>query len=389
MFKQDILLFLIAFKDRFFKSLPFKFLPINNKKIVFSNYLGFGYGCNPKYIAEEILNTRKDLKLVWIVDSKKGDFKFPKGIEKVDNIIQALFELATAKIWVDNYHKVNFIKKHLQKRKGQYYIQTWHGSLGIKKIEADVHSLTNTKNWKNEALANASMQDFLISNSDFEDDVYKSAFWNKGEILKIGHARNDIFFKDNANLKQRILEFYNLKKDTKILIYAPTFRQGYSCETYNINYPNLKRALEEKFKGEWVIFVRMHKNICKRFDFSKEEFIIDVSDYDDMQELMAISDVLITDYSSCIFDFMLSRKPAFIYATDIEKYEKERGFYYSIYDTPFLVAKNNTELVANITSFDGEIYQLDVEKFLLGKGCIDDGKASIRIAKLITNLLEK
>lgn len=386
--KCDFLLLIKKIRVLFFKYLPFKYLPIDNKKIVFSNYAGLGYGCNPKYIAEMLHQEHPEMKIIWLINEKNKKYEMPKFIKKVSiHSIRAFYELNTAKIWIDNFHKILLLKDYLEKRKSQFFIQTWHGSLGIKKIEADVKALVNEKSWKNLAVENAKMQDFLISNSEFEDNVYKSAFWGYGEILRLGHPRNDIFFKDNKDLKEKILNSLNINNSYKVAIYVPTFRQGNSAEIYDLDYEILKESLEKKFGGNWVVFVRMHRNIKQKPNLQGKDFVFDVSEYDDVQELLVISDIAITDYSSCVFDFILSRKPAFIYANDIDKYDQERGFYYPLSETPFLIAKNNNELHSNIINYDDAIYQERLEKFLQDKGCIDDGKATERIVNLIERII--
>ena len=122
---------------------------------------------------------------------------------------------------------------------------------------------------------------------------------------------------------------------------------------------------------------------------TKNTDIIDATDYSDMQELLVATDVLITDYSSSIYDFVLSRKPGFIFATDAEKYDNKRGFYYPLSSTPFLVANNNDEMVKNIENFDENKYKNKVEYFLKEKGCIEDGKASKRVVDLIKDIMKK
>ena len=120
---------------------------------------------------------------------------------------------------------------------------------------------------------------------------------------------------------------------------------------------------------------------------AKSENIIDVTDYPDIQELMLLADIAITDYSSWIYDFVLTRKPGFIYATDLEQYDNERGFYYKLETTPFAIAKNNRELVNNIQNFDMDAYQTKVEEFLKEKGCVEDGKASYRVVEKIKEII--
>ena len=114
--------------------------------------------------------------------------------------------------------------------------------------------------------------------------------------------------------------------------------------------------------------------------------IVDATQYVDMQELLAASDCLITDYSSCAFDFMLTRRPVFLFATDVQQYDMERGFYYPLEATPFPVAHNSEELMRRIDEFDMDVYAARIEAFLQGKGCMEDGHASERVVKLIEQI---
>lgn len=107
-----------------------------------------------------------------------------------------------------------------------------------------------------------------------------------------------------------------------------------------------------------------------------------------MQELIAITDIAVTDYSSWIYDFMLLRKPGFIFATDIDKYNTERGFCYPLETTPFPIARNNDELISNILDFSETVYLEKLEQFLQDKGCIEDGHASERVVELIKEIIE-
>ena len=369
----------------------YKYLPIDKKKIVFCNFGGAGYGCNPKYITEELLKN-KNYKIIWLTSTDNiKHSQFPKCIKLVNiSSERALYELSTAKIWVDNVHKISFIKRGLQKRKGQIYIQTWHGSLGIKKINKDANSnFWKYSFWGNNYQKEVGMIDFMISNSAFETNVYKSAITDKAKMEEFGHPRNDIFFKDNSKLKEKFFEQFNLDKNSKILLYVPTFRDNGHINCYNIDYEKLLKPLSEKFGGNWKIFIRLHPRLKKFIPtlIPKNENIIDVTLYPDIQELLAISDIAITDYSSCIFDFMLTKNPAFIYATDIEGYNNDRGFYYPLEETPFPIARNMDELIKNIKDFNSSNYQIKVKNFLKDKGCIEDGHATERVVNLIQDMV--
>lgn len=285
--------------------------PIAENKIVFTNYMGKGYGCNCKYIAEELLRQGKHYDLVWIV-SNPAEMKghFPNGIRLVKYHSQeALYEYATAKYWVCNYHLVSFFRRGLVKRPGQIYIQIWHGSLGIKKIENDVQLLTADKLWLILARLNSQSTDYWISDSTFETQIYKQAFWDVKNVLELGHPRNDIFFRSTDAINEKVHNALGIEPEKRILLYIPTFREDYRWYCYGVDFERSLQVLHEKFGSEWVCITRMHPRIRK---MAKQlvpisEHIFDATYYDDVQELLAAADVVISDYSSCIFDFMSKR----------------------------------------------------------------------------------
>ena len=369
----------------------FSWLPVKRNKIVFSNYMGGGYGCNSKYIAQEIIKQNLPVEIVWIARSKFSAKDFPPQIRVVDynKLNHCLYEHATAGIWIDNYSKFNLVNAGLCKKKNQIYINTWHGSLGIKRIDENIKILKTNKAWKSTAIKDYGLIDIMISNSDFETDVYRNAFWYNGKILKLGHPRNDIFHMNNKDLKRTILKNLGISEKSKIVLYAPSFRDNLRIDCFNLDYKGLKECLDNKSGENWVVLSRFHpKNIFSvQYLNHVSEFQKDVSFYPDIQELLYISDLLISDYSSCMFDFMLTKRPCFIYAEDITQYNNERGFYYKLESTPFPIAENNVQLIKNIENFDNTKYQSACAEFLHAKGALEDGKASMRVIKLIKELL--
>lgn len=373
-------------------------LPIDENKIVFENFNAGSYGCNPKYITEELLRRKKNYDIVWLVKSVKKETAkgyFPPEVRLVGyGTKQGLKELASAKLWVDNQRKNYFIKKGLRKKSGQYFIQTWHGSLGIKKLDADVDAFTNVfkQDWVERSKYDSSMWDYLLTNSEFENNVFRRALWFENEIKQFGHPRNDIFFKDTTEIKHKVHDFFDIPRDKKILLYVPSFRDDGDINCYKLDYDKIINALQDKFGSEWVCISRLHPR-AKKFDSQiipeDNPNIIDGTFYPDIQELLVSADCAISDYSSCIFDYMLSRKPAFIFATDIEKFNTDRGFYYPLEATPFPISSDNDKLVKNIQKFDYDKYKSKVEEFLTEKGCIEDGHASERTADLIEEIMRK
>lgn len=351
------------------------FHKINPKKVVFVNFGGKGFFDNPKYIAKKLHEFDSSWDFVWLVDfSHDCDLsEFPDYIKIVDMYsFSALHEYATAMFWIENTRKNYFPLK----KRCQYYIQTWHGGLGPKHSEAQVVRLLE-KSYVSNAKKDSALIDLCVSNTTLLTNLFRNYFWYSGEILKCGCPRNDIFFtgEEFAWVKEKI----GCEKE-RICLYAPTFRNDYSLLHYGLDYTLLKSALEKRFGGEWGICIRLHPNFNTVVMTDLPECVCNVTSYPDVQELLCVSDCVITDYSSLIYDFMLTKRPAFIFATDLERYiQYERGLNFTLDSTPFGMAQTNEELYRNITMFDNEVYVKGVEKFMATYEMNDDGHASERV----------
>ena len=362
-------------------------LPIEENKIIFTNYMGKGFGCNCRPVAEELIRRGGDYDFVWVVSDPEEQRKyFPPQIRLVQYGSEEMMqEYASAKYWVCNYHLVDLFGHGLRKKEGQVYIQMWHGSFGIKRQERDVESLTQDKVWVKFSEMNSENTDYWISNSKFENAVYERSFWNVKNIKEYGHPRNDIFFRPHSDLKRKVRRRLGVTDDSRILLYIPTYRNDLSDTAYRVDFEGVKEALEEKTGQHWKIAVRLHPKLIEKAEefVPQADFILDVTRYPDITDLLATADAALTDYSSAVFDFMLSGNPAFIFATDIEEYNNERGFYYDIYSTPFPVAVNNQELLENIKRLDFGAYRSKVMRFLKEKGSFESGHAAEKVADLI------
>ena len=362
-------------------------------KIVFSNFHGSGYGCNPKYITEEILRRHLPWDIVWLVDKTQPILTaaFPQGVRRVAyRSARALYELASAKIWINNIRSNRFFYRGLTKKEGQYYIQTWHGSFGIKKIDAAAGNSFTSEQWIETAKLDSACTDYLLSNGSFETWVFSSSFWYDGKILECGHPRNDIFFADMTEVRARVASYLNLGRDTRYALYAPSFRDDRRLYPYHLDVESLAAILEQRFGGEWRVVVRLHPHLKPFHDklFPPSKRVLAASLYDDVQELLACADVTVTDYSSCIFDFLLTGRPGFIFAPDGWEFNTMRGFYYPLEETPFPIAATNRELHRNILAFDADRYREKAAAFLLGKGSLEDGLASRRVVDLLQTIVE-
>ena len=364
--------------------------PIDPDTIVFITSTG-RYDCNPKWICEEILRQQLPYKLYWTVRKKPkfGNGRFPMELTLVKRDSYEFHEAcASARVIIDNSTSMAFMQHH--KKPGQILIETWHGAIGIKKFSKD----TNTdKVWVQKAEEEAASTDYCISNSTFETELYKDTFWANTEILQYGHARNDILFPNYSEraetAKQEIYEKYQLEPETRICMYAPTFRNDGDISPYLIDYNNLLEALKTRFGGEWVIFTRYHRLITKKMKSIKlPQGVKNVSGYPDIQELMCCIDVGITDYSSWICEYMLTGRPGFLYATDADSFvHNERALFYPLTSMPFPLARNNKELIENVLQFDETGFKEKCDAFLKKYGCVDDGHASERAVEKIKELM--
>lgn len=356
-------------------------LPIDKKKVLFSSYYGRGYSDSSKAICEALRASGKEMKLCWLVKSEAEAATLPEGVIPVDqnNPLKRILAYSTSRVWVDNCRK--YVRR---KRKGQYYLQTWHG-FALKMIEADaVQALDD--DYIQGSKADSAQTDVIVSGSRFMTGLYKKSFWYGGEVAELGTPRNDIFFGDNTGFSGRIRAALNLPEGRRLLLYAPTFRADHSLSCYALDAGRALRACEARFGGEWSALIRLHPNIASLsaglFPYDGDK-IVDATAYPDMQELLAGIDLLITDYSSSMFDYALSGKPCIQFALDIESYAKERNFYFPLDALPFPLARSNEELEHLIHTYDQPQWSERWTQFQADNGICEDGKAASRCAEWI------
>lgn len=370
-----------------------RLFPIQKNKVIASVSAGRRYDDNQKYIMDELHQLCPDLDIVWVKDPKY-DYEVPEWMKTVKwRSWRWLYEYATAKIWTNNSMEPDFFVK----RKGQLYVETWHGGLGIKKVADDIIGDAAKAGRETLYLKNASdMADVYISNSDHLSRIYRRAFHYHGPIWKCGYPKNDMLVNGHPEYGQTARQELGIPADVKVLLYAPTIRQRFTEErqidmrVYDIDMPRLKKVLTETFGGEWMMLIRFHPSLrlyAKDFQETHPE-AKDVTDYQDMQRLLMATDVVISDYSSCIFDAALRRIPCFTYATDFEQYKnEEHGVYYEMEELPFPYATNNDELEQNVKTFDLEAYLQKWDAFTVRMGLNETGHAARDIAKKMADFL--
>ena len=373
--------------------------PIIKNTVLFRSF-GGQYNDNPRRVSEELHRRFPNVNIVWAVENgAKSDFpEYAKTVE-IDSAEYAKY-VSRAAVVVDNYLgcRTNYLKRNdpikrlifwllSRRRKGQLCISTWHGT-PLKHIALDEPQYQKTK------FARCySNTDVLISGCRLTKDAFKTAFGWSREILTCGTPRNDILVNGtNEDLRHKL----GLPQDKKILLFAPTFRNDPSMsgikQIESIDLDRLTKALADRFGGEWCFVFRGHNLVreeMKKQGLDLNKSIINGNAHPDMAEYLFVADALLTDYSSSMFDYMLTKRPTFLYAPDVDEYKNsERGFYFDIESTPFSISKGFEELIKNINQFDRSDYEASVEKFLIKIGNEEKGRASEAVVDLIEGHLE-
>lgn len=359
---------------RFFLKILYIF-PVNEKKVYLMNFKGDKYGLDAKAFAEYLKTTYpNEYDIFWeILDLKKAF-----NVEGVTCIgkhsILGIYHYMTAGIILTNMTPRSYIPF----RKKQCIINTWHG-YPMKKVgkyairyNKDVYSVASC---------------FASHSMEYTNIVLKDSFEYEGQIVNCGVPRNDIFYKNNTT------EVINqIKKSLgvtgNVFLYAPTFRGDYQYEESQLDVQRLIKTLTNKTGESWTVLFRLHPQLADKISVNTTN-TVDVSKYPDMQELLLISDALITDYSSCAWDFAQTGRPVFLFATDLEHYVDDRGLYYPLSDLPYPLAESNDELMAIIENFDAKKYGDQLTKYFKRVDNYETGNACSTLLSFAQKYHEK
>ncbi|MCM1272093.1 MAG: CDP-glycerol glycerophosphotransferase family protein [Clostridium sp.] len=319
---------------------------ICENRIIFESMWGTKYSCNPQALYEYIDKHYPEYECIWSLEDPRTPIK-GKGI-RVRRGSQKYFEyLATAKYFVNN---VNFEDAYV-KRKGQIEIQTMHGT-PLKTIGLDVTEDFSTEAVREKYIKKNSRWDYLIVQGKFmEEKGYDCYRFNK-KILTTGYPRTDrLFHTDNAKLSVLKQEL-GLPLDKKLILYAPTWRVKNRFDMM-LDLEKMKETL----KDEYALLVRLHHFSTGGYTVpADDEFIFDLGDYQYVEDLYNISDILITDYSSVMFDYALLNKPMIFFTYDMEEYcDKLRGLYIDFEkEAPGTLAFTSDEVINAIVNVEEE-----------------------------------
>lgn len=355
-------------------------LPKNQNKAVCQSYYGRGYSDSPRAVADEMRS--RGWKVYWVVKNAAEAQNLPDNVTPIMlDSTKAIYHLCTAGVWVDNCRKWAYT----QKRGKTCYVQAWHG-FPLKRIEGDAAAALDAS-YVTAAKKDSKIADLFLSDSTFLTKIYRRAFWYSGEVLECGFPRNDILVNGDPNIVKRVRNSLNIPNGVRLLLYAPTFRKDMGLSVYDVDYARCVTALEHRFGGKWLILAKLHPNVAsKASQLSLDpNFVLNVSDYPDIQDLYLASDAMLSDYSSVMFDYMNTGKPCFLYVNDLSAYKDDRNFYFDLDKLPYSRAESNTELEKIILNFDQTAQSKAIARFCNEFGIKENGTA----AKQTVDYLEK
>lgn len=382
----------ICSRVAFIGTIPIRLLPLKKNRILFTGLTGgegYDYSCNHKYIYEYLRqHNEKQYEYVWVVKNpSEYGFLVEEGVKVVKHFtLSSIPMLLTSKVVITNGSYVPWFPF----RKKQYVINTWHGGGAYKKVELE----TDKKDWatrKMLSLCARNINLFLASCEIQEGKMIRLTYRYCGEVLREGTPRNDRLIQgDIADMRERVRSRYNIGKETKIVLYAPTYRFGKTPVVFDCD------KLIEQLQADgskWVCMSRYHRYQTQDMNVRVEgENKIDVTDYPDMQELLAAADVLITDYSSCVWDYSFLERPCILYVPDKEEYLETTGFYVGIDSLPFPQVTVQDELVEQIKKLQGgheeyEAYLEGIKVHWLLMGAYESGHATQAVANKIEEIV--
>ena len=335
----------------FFGSLFLKFLGLfvktDEKMILFSSFMGKSYNDSPRCIYEFLLNHNEyGFKFVWAFEEPEKFSNLGCIVVKIDTLKYFLYALK-AKYWVTC---VNIERGLHFKKKKTVYINTWHG-IAIKKIGNDCGTRKDY---------DFSKINYFCVSSEYDEKIFASAFnTSKSNYLECGMPRNDELyeFKDNSEYIKSLKIKLNLPLDKKIILYAPTWRESNDLgKSYKIQVPVDFKNWENELGKDYIVLFRAHVKTTEIMNIEFNDFIKDFSKYDLINDLLLVSDLLISDYSAISFDYSILCKPIICFAFDYDSYLLERG----VYIDPKELFKDNfvnteTELIDRIKLINSNV----------------------------------
>ena len=368
------------------KSLYLRFMyAIRNRKhrsVYFYSFNG-QYSDSPRAISEALHELDPSIELIWGLNE---GVDAPDYVTKIVSRKKAKKAQVQSDAWVMNNNSAPALGDY--KGKNTFFVMTWHGDKNFKKIGWEAYDPMPERSKPHFELRDV---DLMTSGCEFGVIQAHVGLHYYGEILVEGLPRNDklVFAQHHSKFADEIRSKIGVSPNTKILLFAPTFRDNDTTKQHiQVNILRVIKQLEQK-GDNWVCLMRAHSS-SKGLDYENNQKLIDVSYYRDMADLLLISDFLITDYSSCAGDFVLTGRPCVLAQYDRDQYEhNSRSLCYNPDDTGFLIAKNEEELDTIINQLDRYDHKAISQKVASFYGTKESGQSSKLVAERIINWINK
>lgn len=332
------------------------------KTMLFSSFGGRSFDDSPKAIYDEVCSRSyfDDWRLIWVF-TKPDQFDIPRG-EKVKIDTWPFFKaLLYSKVWVGNSGITRGIKL---KRKNVINVATWHGT-PLKKICGDEHQ--NTLGGKKKKQGPLDHKSIRCAQSEYDQELFARLFHaDKDSILLCDLPRNDSLLTYTKDTIDRIRAKLFIPKDKQVILYIPTYREYLVDEKkdYYLAPPMDLNKWKERLGQDYVLLFRAHYAITAALNLQENDFVINVSNYPKLNDLYAIADIMVSDYSSAYFDFAILDKPMLCFAYDREEYEEKRGLYLNMDETlPCPIDRDEDSVIEHIISMDKDKMKQKAKEF--------------------------
>ncbi|QGN32461.1 CDP-glycerol glycerophosphotransferase family protein [Microlunatus sp. Gsoil 973] len=340
--------------------------------VLFTSFDGTAANDNPRAIEREILRRGSALRRLWTVaDLSVGT---PDGSEPVLLWSEEWWQaLASSRFVVTNC----WMPTRFRRREGQQVLQTWHGT-PLKLLGYDRLGVKRGAEYRDKTAREVAQWRFLIAQNDFSSTAFRSAYDYRGEILRIGYPRNDVLTTATDDYRAGVRRRLGIDDSEFVVLYTPTWRDGLRTIFADLDLQATRRAIG----GRARMLVRGHTNTIRHSGLLTGPGLLDVTMYPEVSDLYLISDLMITDYSSTMFDFSVTGKPMIFYSPDLDDYAgRRRGTYFDLAaEAPGPVVRTTGELLDTLGDRDGiaerhgDRYAAWQQKF----NAYDDGHAAER-----------
>lgn len=339
---------------RYFMTCWSWFVPVQKKTIIFNSFGGRSFNDSPKALYDEICKRPEfdDWRLIWaFVDPSK--YNIPRG-DKVKIDTYAFFKaLLFSRVWIGNSGTDRGIGLKLKRN---IRVDTWHGT-PLKKICGEEHTgnfAVKPGDYKGQIDGDT----IRCAQSAFDQKIFARVFHaTKESILLSDLPRNDELLRYTKDTLYHIKQSIGIDTNKKVILYTPTYRE-YLINEKHENYiapPMNLQKWENRLKQDYVLLIRAHYTISSALSIVENDFVRDVSKYPSVNDLYAISDMMISDYSSTYFDYAILDRPMLCFAYDLEEYEEKRGLYMNLLESlPCEIDDNEDDLIDRILNIDIE-----------------------------------